>query len=90
VLTWLLFSAVALLLMSVVVSIIDLTTGQTRILGVLAGGGEFTGHQIQKLASVSAGSIYVLLMRMEDEGLIEGRWLNERSPRRRVYRMRQP
>src|SRR5215510_16505539 len=53
---------------------------------------EMAGAELMRLARVSSGTLYPILLRFERAGLLESRWEKERPeklgrPRRRFYRM---
>lgn len=53
---------------------------------------EVYGLEVVRASGVSVGSAYAILRRLEDEGLLEGRWeqirpSNEGRPPRRYYRL---
>ena len=55
---------------------------------------EMAGAQLMRLAGVSSGTLYPILLRFEKAGLLESRWEEEPPeslgrPRRRFYRMTQ-
>ena len=55
---------------------------------------EMTGAELMRLARVSSGTLYPILLRFERAGLLESRWEEEAPeslgrPRRRFYRMTQ-
>jgi len=55
---------------------------------------EMAGAQLMRLAGVSSGTLYPILLRFEKAGLLESRWEEEAPeslgrPRRRFYRMTQ-
>jgi DNA-binding PadR family transcriptional regulator len=70
-----------------------LTRTTLAVLGVLldAAPGEMWGYRIGQLANgVGSGTLYPILKRLEDEGLVSGRWegeLDEGGRRRRYYRL---
>ncbi len=50
------------------------------------------GLQVCRASGVGVGSVYAILRRLEDEGLLDGRWENldptdEGRPRRRYYHL---
>ena len=69
-------------------------TGPTlKVLGAVLGatGGELSGAEIGREAKLSSGTLYPILMRLEDCGWLESRWETEGPqtlgrPRRRYYR----
>ena len=55
---------------------------------------EMAGAELMRLARVSSGTLYPILLRFEKAGLLESRWEEETPeslgrPRRRFYRMTQ-
>lgn len=48
---------------------------------------ELHGPELIAAASVRTAALYVALARLEDRGLIEGRFEDTAPPRRRVYRI---
>jgi DNA-binding PadR family transcriptional regulator len=55
---------------------------------------EMAGAELMRLARVSSGTLYPILLRFERAGLLESRWEEEAPeslgrPRRRFYRMTQ-
>jgi DNA-binding MarR family transcriptional regulator len=55
---------------------------------------EMAGAELMRLARVSSGTLYPILLRFEKAGLLESRWEDEAPeslgrPRRRFYRMTQ-
>ena len=55
---------------------------------------EMAGAELMRLAGVSSGTLYPILLRFEKAGLLESRWEEETPevlgrPRRRFYRMTQ-
>jgi len=55
---------------------------------------EMAGAELMRLARVSSGTLYPILLRFEKAGLLESRWEEEAPealgrPRRRFYRMTQ-
>ena len=55
---------------------------------------EMAGAEVMRLARVSSGTLYPILLRFERAGLLESRWEEEAPeslgrPRRRFYRMTQ-
>jgi DNA-binding PadR family transcriptional regulator len=71
-----------------------MTTQTLRVLGAIldTSGGELSGAQIGKVAKLQSGSLYPILMRLEDAGWLSSRWETEEPtalgrPRRRFYRL---
>lgn len=70
-------------------------TSQTlRVLSAIvgAGGRELSGAEISREARLASGTLYPLLMRLEQCGWLESRWETEdpealKRPRRRYYRV---
>lgn len=63
------------------------------ILAILADDTEKYGLDLVNASNgrLHLGSLYVILGRMENEGLIVGRWGDTRdNPRRRLYRLKEP
>jgi DNA-binding PadR family transcriptional regulator len=57
-----------------------------------AGGQELSGAEISREARLASGTLYPMLMRLEQCGWLESRWETEdpqalRRPRRRYYRV---
>ena len=55
---------------------------------------ELAGAEVMRLAHISSGTLYPILLRFERAGLLESRWEEEAPeslgrPRRRFYRMTQ-
>ena len=55
---------------------------------------EMAGAELMRLARVSSGTLYPILLRFEKAGLLQSRWEEERPellgrPRRRFYRLTQ-
>lgn len=59
-----------------------------KIYDQLKSGLELSAAEIQKAIGVSSGTLYPVLHRMEEEGLVESRWEHPDGlfPRRRLYR----
>ena len=57
-----------------------------RILELLAEG-PLTGEQIAKRLKLGASSLYLTLIRREDQKLISSEWWHGSRPRRRLYQL---
>ena len=71
-----------------------LTTQTLKVLGALMSGArdEISGAEIARSTKLASGSLYPILMRLEDAGWVESRWETEDPrelgrPRRRFYRV---
>ena len=69
-----------------------LTSNVLKVLGALVSEGELSGSEIAKSTSLASGTLYPLLLRLEDAGWLDSRWeAGEPSdlgrPRRRYYRV---
>ena len=60
-----------------------------RILQALSSSAWLNTTAVAKAAKVS-GKLYILIYRLEREGLIESRWEDAPYPRRRLYRLKSP
>lgn len=72
----------------------QLTTQTIKVLAALMSGEELelSGAQIARSTQLASGTLYPILMRLEQAGLVESRWeIEEPSelgrPRRRFYRV---
>ena len=70
-----------------------MTTQTLKVLGAIlnATGGELSGAEISKDTKLMSGTLYPILMRLEQCGWLESRWETEDPkalgrPRRRYYR----
>jgi len=71
-----------------------LTTQTLKVLGLMMTGasGELSGAEIGRATGLLSGTLYPLLLRLEQAGWLESRWESEtphelRRPRRRLYKM---
>jgi|SRR5271163_2956312 len=72
----------------------QLTTQTIKVLAALMSGEELelSGAQIARSTQLASGTLYPILMRLEQAGLVESRWEVEEPselgrPRRRFYRV---
>lgn len=71
-----------------------LSASSLKVLRALleANGGELAGSEISKVASLQSGTLYPILMRLEEHGWLGSRWEDGDPkalgrPRRRYYRL---
>ncbi|MHB1593294.1 MAG: PadR family transcriptional regulator [Streptosporangiaceae bacterium] len=71
-----------------------MTAPLERVLRVLAAdpAGQHYGYDLMKAARLPSGTLYPMLARLQDQGLVESEWEEQRSdtggrPRRKYYRL---
>ena len=69
-----------------------LTLQTLKVLGTLAPGNELSGADIRRASKLATGTVYPILLRLEDAGWVTSRWeeidpKEAGRPQRRFYRL---